>query len=210
MIVDCVSDLHGYYPNLEGGDLLIVAGDVTNGDPEDLVSFSEWIVQQKYKKIVVVAGNHDRPFIWKDNISFSKPHIEYLCDSSTQFGGYKIWGAPWTQWFLGVNPHCTAFMVSEEELAKKWQGIPQDVDILVTHQPPYGILDKNIYGKWCGCHHLLEAIDQTMPKLHVFGHIHEDHGKLFYKHMGPNTWCVNASYVNAHYRPVNDPIRVIL
>ena len=32
MIIDCLSDLHGHYPSLDGGDLLIVAGDLTARD----------------------------------------------------------------------------------------------------------------------------------------------------------------------------------
>ena len=57
MIIDCVSDLHSHYPQLEGGDLLIVAGDVTNNDHE--APFSFWIEEQRYEKIIWIAGNHD-------------------------------------------------------------------------------------------------------------------------------------------------------
>ena len=36
MIIDCISDLHGFFPKLEGGDLLIIAGDLTARDkPEE-------------------------------------------------------------------------------------------------------------------------------------------------------------------------------
>lgn len=32
MIIDCIADLHSHYPKLDGGDLLIVAGDLTDRD----------------------------------------------------------------------------------------------------------------------------------------------------------------------------------
>ena len=35
MIIDCISDLHGFYPKLEGSDLLIIAGDLTARDTKD-------------------------------------------------------------------------------------------------------------------------------------------------------------------------------
>src|SRR5690606_22101282 len=70
-------------------------------------------------------------------------NIEYLCDSGTEFEGLKIWGSPWTKTFLNMNPHCKAFTCdTEEELAEKWDLIPANIDILITHSPPYSILDE--------------------------------------------------------------------
>ena len=58
MIIDCISDLHGYYPELEGGDLLIVAGDLTARDDENEheIEFAQWFLTQRYKyKIFIDA-----------------------------------------------------------------------------------------------------------------------------------------------------------
>lgn len=222
MIIDCIACPHGHYPELDGGDLLIVAGDLTkSGARDEYLHFGQWIQEQSYRTKIVVCGNHDAriekihhdckiPDDLKLPRMFINPFAlfgcEYLCDSGTEFEDLKIWGSPWTKWFEGVNPKCTAFMLkTEEELAEKFAMIPDDVDILVTHSPPYGMRDHLKDGTPCGSRTLLR---KTSPhcKLHVFGHIHEEYGhlKLF------DTHYVNASHVNERYEPVNKPIRVIL
>ena len=220
MKIDCISDLHGYYPKLEGGDLLIVCGDLTARDsPIEYGHFAAWIDRQKYNKKVLVAGNHDTFFQNAGSNSiqdtYSDINVEYLCDSGTEFEGLKIWGSPWTAQFPGINPKCCAFTVNfgcdtEYWLDEYWKLIPDDTDILITHSPPHGVLDKCLNGN-VGSKTLLEAIERIKPKLHIFGHIHECGGsKLLYKHEGPNTWCVNASIVNERYEHVNKPIRIEL
>lgn len=210
MDIDCIADLHGHFPKLQGGDLLIVAGDLTTGDPAELVSFSEWIVRQDYQKIVVIAGNHDPFMIGLEQDCFTEPHISYLCDAETEFGGYKIWGSPFSILVEGLGPEAAAFMLPEKKLAKKWSLIPADVDILVTHGPPYGILDKNRQGILCGSTHLREAINRKAPKVHVFGHIHEAYGEVLHHDSGPHTRCINASLRDENFDPVNSPVRIKL
>ena len=145
--------------------------------------------------------------------------LEYLCDSSTEFEGIKIWGSPWTKSFIGMNPDCKAFTVdTEEELAEKWALIPDDTDILITHGPSYGMHDTNMFGVNCGSTSLSKWISHHVDslKLHVHGHIHEAYGvyniRKFQKKLGdPLTPAfVNASIVDEWYRPTNKPIRVIL
>jgi len=212
--IDCISDLHGYQPTLPGGDLLIVAGDLTARDkPHEYDHFFKWLEYQKYKKIIYIAGNHDG-LIEKNNIHLSTLHdIHYLFDSMTIFEGLKIWGSPWTPTFL--NWH---FMKNRgQEIKEKWDLIPDDIDILITHGPPYGVLDKAPLSsradkfKHCGCEELRLALERIKPKLHVFGHIHGEGGKtMLFKHLGPNTICVNASIMDEDYNPVNQTVRVIL
>jgi Icc-related predicted phosphoesterase len=48
---------------------------------------------------------------------------------------------------------------------------------LVTHGPPYGILDKTDGGKHGGSEFLLKEVLRIKPKLHLFGHIHEGRGQ---------------------------------
>jgi Icc-related predicted phosphoesterase len=114
-----------------------------------------------------------------------------------------------------MNPHCKAFTFDdEEELAIKFSLIPEDVDILVTHSPPWETLDKNVKGHPCGSMELESYLDYFPKlKLHVFGHIHEAYGTHFHlrESWEPNDiHFVNASHVNERYQPVNKPIRVIL
>lgn len=216
MIIDCIADLHGHYPELEGGDLLIVAGDLTARDIEgDYVEFMLWLGEQNYKKILLIAGNHDNFMQKLPPYTDHELHIHYLCDSGTEFEGLKIWGSPWTKTFEGMNPHCKAFTFDdEEELAIKFSLIPEDVDILVTHSPPWETLDKNVKGHPCGSMELESYLDYFPKlKLHVFGHIHEAYGTHFHlrESWEPNDiHFVNASHVNERYQPVNKPIRVIL
>lgn len=229
MIIDCIADLHGHYPKLEGGDLLIVAGDWTTSDkPHEVLEFGLWINNQKYKRKIVIAGNHDNMIQETPRIFEGLPNfvLTYLCDSGTEFEGLKIWGSPWTKTFPGMNPHCKAFTCdTEEELAEKWALIPEDTDILITHGPPYGIMDavhREVFcggrGGWVGSESLLEKVFRIRPKLHVFGHIHEGYGR--YNHtpregssenlgITPVTF-VNCSHVNERYKPVNKPVRVVL
>lgn len=219
MIIDCVSDLHGYLPELPGGDLLIVAGDLTGRDTKaEYVRFTEWYLDQKYRKKVLIAGNHDN-CIQSGDYYFNHEWLGYLCDSGTEFEGLKIWGSPWTSQFPGINPHCCAFTEPfMTSLKHHWDKIPNDIDILVTHSPPFGVMDqvKTEYCASVGDKHLLEASENRVrPRLHVFGHIHENGGKkIVYKRPGfgeeNNTIFVNASIVDERYRNVNKPVRIIL
>ena len=241
MIIDCISDLHGFYPTLEGGDLLIVAGDLTARDTkEEHIEFSAWLSNQDYPHKVVIAGNHDNKLILLGG-PIKAPHVDYLLDSGTEFALWpelptaspenegkiferqkvKIWGSPWTLKFPRMNPNCMAFTCdTEEELAEKWKLIPEDIDILITHSPPYGILDHistYLYTpdgnglrahQYLGSKSLADKMEKLRPKLHCFGHIHENGGHMIT--YGSTTICINASIVNEHYKPVNKPIRVIL
>lgn len=221
MIIDCVSDLHGEFPELPGGDLLIVAGDLTASDqPDQYQAFCHWLWNQSYTGIVFIGGNHDNKI---DYISKPKTSsIQYLCDSGTEFCGLKIWGSPWSLRFNGMNPHCMAFTGTEEDLESKFKLIPDDTDILVTHSPPWGIMDEvkrsvicfpkgSVYSpENCGSHSLRTHVERVKPQLHVFGHIHQGYGQVLLKHEGPNTMCVNASIMDECYKPRYQPIRIIL
>lgn len=229
MILDCISDLHGHYPKLEGGDLLIVAGDLTARDDfQGWLDFVAWLQLSKYKKKIVIGGNHDGWFVKNppDANTFGDD-CSYLCDSGTEFSYYidgfpkedegflpsgkrtlKIWGSPWTKTFPGMNPKCKAFTVdTEEELASKFSLIPDDIDILITHSPPYGIFDETDRDECVGSTELIKQMFKVKPKLMVFGHIHEQGGKSIDL---ASTICVNASHVNEHYQPVNKAVRIIL
>ncbi len=206
MIIDCISDLHGAFPELEGGDLLIVAGDLTARDNEiGYLRFFEWLTKQSYRKIIFIAGNHDG-YLEKYQPTYAY-QIQYLRDSSTEFEGLKIWGSPWTPTFCDWH-----FMKNRgEDIREKWDLIPDDTDILITHGPPWGFRDVPKISltrkdKHCGCMDLLEAVARVKPKLHVFGHIHGGYGM----EEARGTKFVNAAIMTEDYEPLNKPIRIEL
>ena len=178
MEITCISDLHGYYPKLEGGDLLIIAGDLCENDSLDCINnfkFSVELYSKVYQIIIMVAGNHDNwiqngLFFNRNKECWDNTFLSYLEDSGTEFKGLKIYGSPWTKTFPGMNPNCKAFTVdTDEELKAKWDLIPSDTDILITHCPPHGIMDKS-YGSTS----LRKIVSsrERLPnlKLHCFGH----------------------------------------
>jgi Icc-related predicted phosphoesterase len=215
MIIDCISDLHGHLPLLSGGDLLIIAGDLTaNNRAWQYLNFIEWLKNQKYRCKVLVCGNRDdliyrrRWTFCKENEPFPSTHAKYLCDSGIEFEGLKIWGSPWTKIFPGINLKATAFTVQMEcELEEKWENIPAGIDILVTHGPAYGIFDVIKPNKHVGSIELRHQIrGRIKPRLHVFGHIHECGGKVIDL---MDLVCVNSSYVDENYQPAHNAVRII-
>lgn len=211
-LIDCISDTHGEWPELEGGDILIVAGDHTAKHTEnEFKGFDYWIKDQKYKKKIVIGGNHDFPLQdWQVRLQF----CDYLIDSETHYENLIIWGSPWTAMFCGINQEATAFTMPfgcdmEAHLDMQWKMIPKDIDILVTHCPPYGVLDSvSSINKRCGSlslyHHVINRIK---PKLHVFGHLHQDGGQQV---KIDNTIFVNAAIMDDGYEPSRKPVRIIL
>lgn len=227
MDITCLADLHGFQPELPGGDILILAGDFTASDKlTEWASFFKWLKIQPYKNKILVAGNHDNLFEHgfpknqfeaddlKDIIDYLDIDIdfEYLCDSGIEIviknTTLKIWGAPWTPIFSGVNYRCKAFMDSEEYLDKRFALIPADLDILITHSPPYGILDQvptdSKINK--GSKSLRNSIEKKIPEMVIFGHIHEQGGKYVQKE---GILYINGSLVDERYRNVNRARRII-
>ena len=185
--------------------MLIIAGDLcaTNTEKE-YDDLWRWILYQPYEYVMMIAGNHDN-FLQENPDYFSSygGNFCYLCDSGCEIEGFKIWGSPWTKTFDGMNPKCKAFTVdTESELLNKFELIPTDTDILITHSPYYGYGDK-VNGKHCGSMAL--AAMMVFPKLHVCGHVHEGYGQYeFPWHMK----LVNASLMNEEYDFINEPVRI--
>lgn len=233
MKITAISDLHGFQPKLNDGDLLIIAGDCTlTNTLKEWASFFGWLKKQQYEKKIIVAGNHDRFFEsgfpknqkeaeeLKEVKSFlreqgeieEKEDFEYLCDSGTEFKGLKIWGSPWTKNFIGQNDDFKAFgLLTETQMMEKWELIPNNIDILITHSPPYGILDKSRNGNRSGCINLRNSVlnGSKFPnlKLHVFGHIHECGGEILETTL---TKFVNCSIMNEDYEPLNKQVNIML
>lgn len=211
MKIVCISDTHErFFPKeeLPEADLLIHSGDFTwEGKPKSIIEFDLWLgqVKDKFKYgIIIIAGNHD--LLFEKDYYYAKSLItnaQYLQDELITINGYKIYGSPWQPRFFDW-----AFNADRgEEIAKKWDKIPLDTDILITHGPPYNILDFSNYNhgadKHVGCEELTKRI-KLLPnlKLHVFGHIHHSYGTQ----LVDNILYVNASSCDENYKLTNKPI----
>ena len=204
----CISDTHNQldWLNLAAGDVLIHAGDLTlRGTLPELEQAARQLSKLDYKYKIVIAGNHDFAFQIKPQEArqiFSKvPGLIYLEDNFTEIEGIKIYGSPWQPKFFAW-----AFNLERgAEIKEKWALIPNDIDILITHGPPHGILDQTLRADHAGCEELLKAIQTRIkPRYHIFGHIHEGYGQ--YQDLKTGTVHINASICNRYYAPINKPI----
>ena len=208
--ITAIADLHGHFPVLKGGDLLIVAGDLTAKHTEkEHFDFWRWACYQNFKKVIVIGGNHDEYLEeHPEALQDAGETLCYLKDSGTTFEGLKIWGTPWSLWFDGINPRCKAFTGSESDLAKHFEKIPDDTDILISHGPFAACNDRSTRGKCLGSNAMRDAVERVKPPLFICGHIHEAYGYTLYKHAGPNTRCYNVAIMDELYRPVNTPVEI--
>ena len=198
MKIVCISDLHNVYTDLilPKGDVLIVAGDIdTHGGEILFLAFNFWMCSLDYKYKIVIAGNHDKYF--EENSIEATPYI-YLNNSGVEIEGVKFYGSP-------VSPkfgHWSFMKERGDESAKVWDKIPDDTDVLITHGPPYGILDETAFKQKVGCYDLLQRVLKVQPKYHIFGHIHEAYGT---EKIGDTTF-INASVVDFRYNLKNNPV----
>jgi Icc-related predicted phosphoesterase len=203
------SDTHNEHERLEfsKGDVLVCCGDITTrGALSEVKEFSEFLKALDYRYKIVIAGNHD--FCFDDQRKntaveiFLNDGIIYLNDSGVEIDGIKFWGSPIQPWF-----HDWAFNRARgEEIRKHWNLIPLDTDILITHGPPFGILDLCFHGAQVGCSDLLELVKRIKPRVHAFGHIHESYGSLKID----DTIFINACSLNENYLVAHPPIDIEL
>jgi Icc-related predicted phosphoesterase len=160
-------------------DMIIHSGDCSNprdpynNEPE-VRDFIDWFKMIPVKYKIYVAGNHDtsieKKFVTKKD--FENAGVIYLENESVEIEGIKFFGSPHTpqfgQW---------AFMKDRVKLERFWRmAIPEDTDVIITHGPPRGVLDKS-YDKnhnmeSCGDKSLLNRILEVQPAYCLFGHIH--------------------------------------
>ncbi len=202
MKIVCLSDTHEKHKQvkLPEGDLLIHAGDFTwSGKQGPTMDFLDWLEDRPFKHKILISGNHDFYFEHGKNLNrFENRSLHYLINSGVLLDGrVKVWGSPFTPEFMHW-----AFMGTPKELETLWAGIPEHLDVLVTHGPPFGVLDRTTEGKNAGCPHLLKAVQNKKPRVHLFGHIHEGYGMTEKN----GTVFVNTSLCNENYDLVNKPV----
>lgn len=215
MKITFISDTHGSHKKLDGflpgGDLLICGGDITGrGQKHEIDSFCGWYHKiEGYKEKILIAGNHDWGFQKNESESLSlisdhNRKITYLKDQTYFIEDQEvtIYGSPWQPEFFNWAFNLPRY---GNELEEKWKAIPENIDILITHGPPYGILDyAKFSAKNVGCELLLARVKEIKPKIHIFGHIHEGFGYVF----NGDTHFINASVLDENYVFRNRPLTI--
>jgi len=234
MILCFISDTHGQHHNLKLNLLLekilgiypdsalIHCGDISiRGSISEVSGFMDWFSSLKYKNKIMIPGNHDFFFDHERRAITSQgeyrhgkpkynqeevkklideyPEVYCLNDSGVEIDGIKFWGSPITPWF-----HDWAFNRLDHEIEEHWNMIPDDTNVLITHGPPYGILDYTYNGyKNVGCPALSARIQKLEDLMvHSFGHIHESFGVETER----GITYINSSFLNISYNPVNYPV----
>ena len=222
MKICAMSDLHGYLPELKPCELVLICGDSVPLEYQASskktkkwydTTFRKWAGELPCDKVLFIAGNHELHFPGKKIIYeslFSKDDkITYLCHSeyihkSKDGKEYKIFGTPYCKQFMNW-----AFMYPNEELEKIFKNIPNDLDILISHDNPYGYGDIVLQecpwadGSHIGNIPLAKAIEEKQPKYQFNGHLHScDHSLI----MIGNTKHYNCSIKDEQYNPVYEPL----
>lgn len=172
-----VADTHLYHDELvvPDGDVFVHAGDLCRrGTLEELRRAIEVIRALPHPHKLLVAGNHDWSFVREplEARALLGSEIHYLEDSELTLVGLRFWGSPWqpefNQWAFNLP--------RGRPLAEKWSLIPEGLDVLVTHGPPAGFGDRVSTAGRQGCADLLARVRAVRPRVHLFGHIHDDGG----------------------------------
>jgi Icc-related predicted phosphoesterase len=170
------ADTHGQHRNivLTGkADVVVFAGDAcNNGNMDELTDFLKWFSELPVKYKLFVPGNHD--LIFELNPGEARKlipeNVVFVEEGVVTLDGIRFCVLP-------ARPY----------LHSKPAELPDNIDVLVTHGAPKGILDEN--GK--GCPLLREVLTELNPEVHIFGHFHESAGRG--SEMNSHTTFINSS-----------------
>lgn len=187
-----LSDTHGCHPrlrNLPEADVVVHSGDFCMaGSEQEAIDFMDWFCDLPYRHKIFICGNHD-DCLYGANIGGLDDNVHYLCNSGIEIEGLKFYGVPM---FMG---DC---VTDRQNL--NYDKIPIDTDVLITHTPAYGILDIDDSINY-GSEILLQAVTNVNPRIHLFGHIHKQHGITS---IGTTTFS-NGAIMNEDYSILNHP-----
>ena len=227
MKIVAISDLHGMLDfTTPACDVLCICGDIV---PLNIQSYTKetfkwleteflpWCNQQPCETILLVGGNHDlRMCSHEDKVHalFNETKVHYLLDESyeyidTETGNVvKFYGTPWCHIFGNW-----AFMISDDEINKKLRNMPDDVDVLLTHDAPYGVSDVCFQKVWwnkhehIGCKPMRDAIIEHKPKYCLHGHLHSTNHAC---EMLGDTQVYNVSLLDETYTRVYEPFELTI
>lgn len=187
-----ISDTHGSHRRLRDlpeADVVVHSGDFCMiGSEQEAIDFLNWFCDFPYHHKIFICGNHD-DCLYGANIDGLDNNVHYLCNSGIEIEGVKFYGVPM---FMG---DCIT-----ERQCRNYNNIPNDTDVLITHSPVYGILDYDD-GINYGSEDLLSVITLVSPIVHLFGHIHKQHGITS---IGTTTFS-NGAIMNEDYSKLNQP-----
>lgn len=162
-----ISDTHGKHrelTNLPDADMIIHSGDFTfAGTDNEAIDFMDWYCDLPYMYKIFIAGNHD-VCMQDATIEGLPQNVYFLNNTGITVDGIKIYGVP-----MAVE-----YEISGENI-EHINNIPIDSNIVITHQPPYDILDFSDNIKY-GSKTLKDKILSIKPMYHLFGHIHNSYG----------------------------------
>lgn len=190
MKIVCISDTHELHRDLvvPPGDVLIHAGDFTffGKGTKAIVDFNSWLGELPHRWKIITCGNHEFAIEADPGLRRLITNGILLLNESAMVGQAKVWASPLTQHYGGAFGRSNV-----ADRVRAYASIPLDTDILVTHGPPYGVLDESPseYPGPAGDWELREAVMRVRPKLHVFGHVHSGYGVRATRH----TAFVNAA-----------------
>ncbi|MCC2645165.1 MAG: metallophosphoesterase [Burkholderiales bacterium] len=204
MNIVCISDTHDQHEKLNDilpdGDMIIHAGDISlRGSLAEIQDFLKWFSNLPYRYKICIAGNHDFALEKKDSLVEIPQNVIYLNNQEITIEGITIWGSPVTLPFYNW-----AFMWPLEKRCQLYKEIPNNCDIIISHGPVFGTLDKVKIGQNVGCPLLKVRVEEIKPKLFICGHIHEAYGSVTKN----STTYINASIMNLRYEPINLPIKI--
>ena len=187
-----LSDTHGAHRSLgrlPEADVIVHSGDITmNGSSSEALDFMRWFSALPYAHKIFVAGNHDA-CLYGAVIDGLDPNCHYLCNSSVEIDGVTFYGV-------------SMFMedCSSGRQKEFYEMIPDGVDVLITHAPPYGILDQDGSIHY-GSYELLSRVTAVRSRKHLFGHIHKANGL---EERGGTVFS-NAAMMDEHYGMLLEP-----
>lgn len=186
-----ISDTHGRHRQLgelPRADVIVHSGDFTmKGTDNEVSDFVEWFAALPFRHKIFVAGNHDKCLYGK-TLEGLPANCHYLCYSGVEIDNVQFWGVP-------------MFKADAQsgKLRELLEAMPTSIDVLVTHQPPYSMLDM-ADGVHYGSHELLATTGRLHPLYHLFGHVHDSYGRI----EGATTF-VNSSLMDERYNLRNSP-----
>lgn len=210
MKIVVISDTHSNHESMKelpSGDILIHCGDFSSyGGYDETKSFLDWFSGQKHEHKIAIPGNHEISLCplrrstesIKELIS-SYCNIHFLIDQEIIIDNVKFYGTPWCGGESKIMKHWGFYIESGKKSV--FGKIPSDTDILISHSPPFGILDNGL-----GSRSLLERVKDVRPVFHLFGHIHETYGEF----CSDYTQFYNCSNCDSDNRITNEPRVLIL